>query len=425
MKRLLSLILLLCCVLSEMPALASEAGETAAPEAIQTTAPTFLQERLMADLTAFDFPLEDGYLSEYTEDPEREEAAQRVFSAAKVKGGVLIVGQNGTPLVQTAYGVRNRSKDPVTTKTQFRIASVTKLVTAIGLMRLWEAGAFNLDAPLSEYLPMRVANPAFPEDEVTARQLLSHTSSIKQGMRYHPNWESLDVNNNYFERTVRPGTQYQYANFNGGLIGSLIEALSGLSVNSYMKAALFGPLGIDAAYNPGLLANTSDMSDIMYEDGRILSTAKRELETLKDYDDTCDPREHTDLTIGKLYINADGLHRLATLMVNGGIIGERRLLYEDTVRLMREDQSRIEGASVHASGDYGLFVAHVSPSGKYTWYGHQGRFNGITADVFWQPQTGMTFVMIVNGYDGALSTEGLAPIARRMMTLAEEWMGQE
>ena len=381
-----------------------------------------LRERLIADLSDFEFPLEDGYLSEYTEDPEREEEAVQVFKAAKVKTGVLIVGKNGAPLVRACYGVRGRSKEPVTLKTQFRVASVTKLVTAIGLMRLWEVGLFDLDAPLSDYLPMKVVNPAFPDSPVTARQLLSHTSSIKQGMRYHPDWEHLQLNNSYFEKSAEPGGRYQYANLNGGLAGAMIEALSGLSVNSCMKAILFDPLGIDAAYNPGLLGDTSDMADIMYEDGGILSTAKRELETLKDYDDTCDPREHTDRTIGKLYINADGLHRLASLMVNGGIIGERRLLYEDTERLMRADQSKIEGSSVRVPGDYGLFVAHVSPTGKYTWYGHQGRFNGITADIFWQPQTGMTFVMIVNGYDGALSTDGLAPIARRMMTLVENWI---
>ena len=402
----------------------------AAPQAVSAEAPAYgakvlpegARKQVIADLSVFDFPLEDGYLTEYSENPEAEAAATQVFKNAKVRSGVLIVSKYGAPLVQTTYGVRNRAKDPVTLNTQFRVASVTKLVTAIGLMRLWDAGLFDLDAPLSDYLPMPVVNPAWPTQEVTARQILSHTSSIRQGMRYHPTWESLDVNNNYFDKAVEPGSKYQYANLNGGLAGSLIEALSGLSVNSCMKAVLFDPLHIDAAYNPGLLADTSDMGDILYEDGTTLSTAKRELETLKDYDDTCDPREHTDRTIGKLYINASGLNRLATLMVNGGIIGERRLLYEDTVRLMQADQSRLEGSSVHASGEYGLFVARVSPSGKYTWYGHQGRFNGITADVFWQPETGMTFVMIVNGYDGALSTEGLAPIARRMMTLAEDWI---
>ncbi len=382
----------------------------------------FRRTQLMTDLTAFDFPLDDAYLSEYTENPVLEEEAEKVFRAARVRGGVLIVSRYGRPLVECCYGTRNKQKDPVTLNTQFRIASVTKMVTAIGLMRLWEVGLFNLDTPLTEYLPMKVVNPAFPEVGITARQLLSHTSSIKQGMRYHPNWENLQPGNNYFEKSVSPGSKYIYANLNGGLAGALIEALSGQSVNSCMKAILFDPLNIDAAYNPGLLADTSDMSDIMHEDGTILSTAKRELETFKDYEDTCNPREHTDLTVGKLYINAEGLHRLAAMMVNGGVIGERRFLYEDTVRLMQADQQTIPGSSVHTGSDYGLFVSHVTPTGKHIWYGHQGRFNGITADVFWQPQTGTTFVMIVNGYDGALSTEGLAPIARKMMTLVEEWM---
>ena len=419
MKRwltcLLAMTLMLGCVISS-------AEETTADTADPADVQAALRDRLMSDLTTFDFPLDDAYLSDYTPEAEREEAARAIFSGAKVRAGVVIVGRRGAPVAQCAYGVRNRARDPVTLNTQFRVASVTKLVTAIGLMRLWEAGLFELDAPLSDVLPMRVVNPAFPDAEVTARQLLSHTSSIKQGTRYHPRWEELGLTNAYFDRGAAPGTKYGYANLNGGLVGAMIEALSGQSVNTCMKAILFEPLGVDAAYNPGLLNNTSDLSDIMYENGSTLSTAKRELETLRDYDDTCNPAEHTDLTIGKLYINATGLHRLATMMVNGGIIGERRMLYEDTVRLMQADQQTVPGSSVHTGSDYGLFVARVSPTGRYTWYGHQGRFNGITADIFWEPQTGMTCVMIVNGYDGGASTDGLAPIARRMLTLAESWV---
>ena len=224
----------------------------AAPQAVSAEVPAYgtkvlpgdARKQVIADLSVFDFPLEDGYLTEYLENPEAEAAATQVFKNAKVRSGVLIVGKYGAPLVQTAYGVRNRAKDPVTLNTQFRVASVTKLVTAIGLMRLWDAGLFDLDAPLSDYLPMPVVNPAWPTQEVTARQILSHTSSIRQGMRYHPTWESLDVNNNYFDKAVEPGSKYQYANLNGGLAGSLIEALSGLSVNSCMKAVLFDPLFI-------------------------------------------------------------------------------------------------------------------------------------------------------------------------------------
>ena len=412
MKKTISLLCLIVCLFW---AAAAAAGESTVSDARQ------VRERLMADLTEFEFELEDGFLTAYTENPEREVAAIQVFKNAGVRGGVLIVSKNGAPLVQCCYGTRNRARDPVTFKTQFRIASVTKMVTAVGLMRMWEVGLFDLDAPLSDILPMHIANPAYPDQEVTVRQVLSHTSSIKQGMRYHPNWESLALNNNYFERHAAPGSRYMYANLNGGLAGAMIEALSGMSLNTCMNAILFEPLGIEAAYNPGLLKDISDISDIMNEDGTILSTASRELETLKDYDDTCNPAEHTDLTVGKLYINAEGLHHLASMMVNGGNIGERRFLYENTVRLMQADQQSQPGSSVHCASDYGLFVAHVSPSGQYTWYGHQGRFNGITADVFWQPQTGMTFVMIVNGYDGPLSTEGLASIARRMMKLAESW----
>ncbi len=414
MKRYMKRCLRLVCALAALALCLSGAAAGEAED-------DFIRRRVMEDLTAFDFPLDDGFLTEYTADTAREEAAQALFAAARVRGGALIVSRYGAPMVMCAYGTRNRAGDPVTLNTQFRVASVTKMVTAIGLMRLYEAGLFDLDAPLTSLLPMRVVNPAFPEDEITVRQVLSHTSSIKQGSRYHPDWANLPVSNNYFERAVRPGSKYVYANLNGGLAGSLLEAVSGQSVNTAMRGLVFEPLKIDAAYNPGLLQDTTDLSDLMNEDGSILSTAKRELATLADYDDTCDPAAHTDLTVGKLYISALGLHRLATLMVNGGRIGERRLLSADTVRLMCADQSAVPGSSVRAESEYGLFVTHVSPTGHATWYGHQGRYNGLTADVFWQPETGLTFVMIVNGYNGGFSVEGLAALARRAMTLAEEW----
>jgi len=324
-------------------------------------------------------------------------------------------------LVRT-YGVRNRDREPVSLHTRFRIASVTKMVTAIGLMRLYEQGAFDLDAPLSAYMPMRVANPSYPDEEVTMRQVLSHTSSIKTGLRYKPNWEKLKKDNRYFKRYVHPGTRYMYANLNGGLCGAAIEALSGQSVNTYMRENVFAPLGIDAAYNPGLLLDQSDMADMMGENGRIISTAGREIRVHSDYDDTCDPREHTDRTAGGLYISPAALSRLMAMFAGGGETGGVRILSSETVTLMRQDQSTVENSSVRVTSPYGLFVTHVTAGDRYVWYGHQGRYNGLCADAFYQPETGFTFVMVVNGYDGPLSDDGLSRIARKALALAESFL---
>ena len=240
----------------------------AAPQAVSAEEPAYgakalpedAQKKVIADLAVFDFPLEDGYLTEYTENPEAEAAATQVFKNAKVRSGVLIVGKYGAPLVQTAYGVRNRAKDPVTLNTQFRVASVTKLVTAIGLMRLWDAGLFDLDAPLSDYLPMPVVNPAWPTQEVTARQILSHTSSIRDGESYltslsaPPPFPDL-LAKDCFAKTA-PGTQWDYSNLAAGIAGCVLEGALQKPFDRIMRETVFEPLNIDASFHPGRIGGT-------------------------------------------------------------------------------------------------------------------------------------------------------------------------
>ena len=341
------------------------------------------------------------------------------FKGARVYGAVLMVTRDGQEALTVTYGLRDHGDHPVTVNTRFRVASVTKFVSAVALMTLYDQGKLPLDASLAEVLPDPVRNPAFPDIPVTARQTLSHTSSIVPGGTYHPKWENMPKVNRYFKANTAPGSEFNYANLNGGLTGAMIEALSGQSVNTYVTEHLFAPLGIDAAYTAGLLADQSDIAEMLKPDKTIHAGVKRQLNQVKVYNDTCDPHQNTEITIGGLYISADGLTRITQMLLAGGVYGGRRILNEDTVRLMELDQQTLPGSSVACDSPYGLGIIRVTDVGEHTWYGHQGRYLGLVANAYYQPDTGLTFTMIAIGYKGG-SENHLSHLSRKLLTYVDQ-----
>lgn len=148
---------------------------------------------------------------------------------------------------------------PATPQTRYRVASISKLVTAVGLLRLYEAGQLDIYADVSEYLGFGLRNPHFPNVPITLRMLLNHTSSIRDeagygygvgegiqdfflpgGMRYADGLA-------WAKHT--PGTFFSYSNLSFGVIGTVIEQVSGQRFDRYMRSSVFAPLGIRASFN--------------------------------------------------------------------------------------------------------------------------------------------------------------------------------
>ena len=351
-----------------------------------------------------------------------EPYVEHAFAVRNVKGGVAMVARNGETVFSYAYGSRDaRGKQPMTTDTCFRIASVTKLVTAVGLMTLYDAGAFALDQDICELLPFRVVNTAYPNDPLTPRQLMSHTTGLNATTHPQANWEYLSLKDSspMFKRGVRPGARYLYSNANGGMFGALIEALSGQSVNAYMQERVFAPLDINAAYNAGLLPDQSAVAAVLSQGGTTIDSIEEQIASLAEYDDTCDPANHLTVTAGSLLISAEGMLKIGNLLLNGGELNGTRLLREDTVAIMEADQNAFSGSSVTGESPYGLSLQRVTDSHGNTWYGHQGMRNGLSSDLFYQPDLGLTVAVIANGYK-PLKLGSLASIASIIMDRAAE-----
>lgn len=156
---------------------------------------------------------------------------------------------------------------PVTDTTLFKLASISKTILTTAVLQLWEDGLLDLDADINHYLPFMVKNPYYPDDAITARMILAHTSSIARrdetwvgdivfgadhptplaqyladyldpaGMNYLPI--------NYLN--VLPGSTGQYSNYAFSVLAVVVESITGLSLEQYCQDAVFGPLGMNEA----------------------------------------------------------------------------------------------------------------------------------------------------------------------------------
>ena len=157
-----------------------------------------------------------------------------------------------------AYGVADLENDvPARTTTVFRLASITKPITATAVLQLVEAGTVNLDAPIQRYVP------AFPEKPwpVTVRHLLSHQSGIR-------NWTDEEFHSTRRYATIadtlvlfkddplrfRPGTRTEYTSLGYELLGAVIEGVSGMPFARYLDERVFDPAGMHGARVDDVLA---------------------------------------------------------------------------------------------------------------------------------------------------------------------------
>ena len=325
---------------------------------------------------------------------------QGVFSRTKAIGGAVLVSRQGRRIYSFYWGGNDkRVSRPVDDETVYKVASVSKLVSAVGVMQLAEAKALDLDAPLiyGEGAPVR--NPWYPDAPVTLRQVMSHTSSILGDAPYNaaPRWDREDVLTRRYFAKREPGSQYEYANLNGGILCSAVERASGQSFNRYMAEHIFEPLDINGAYAAHLLPDPSALSGTYMNDGMLYCSAEKYVQTdAADYDDTCAPDAHYHTSAGSLYISLSGLEKIGQVLCTGAA-GEKRILFPQGAEMMRADQSRVSGSSVTGSSPYGLCVYRFEDENGVIWYGHQGRWEGLQVDLFAEPDTQTVVVMVMNG----------------------------
>lgn len=156
-------------------------------------------------------------------------------------------------VVETAGAADRRSGRLVTAGDPVRIASISKLVVALGVMRMVEAGKLDLDRDVSRYLGWRLRNPAFPDRPINLRLLLSHRASLTDTADYALPFdmslrEKLD-DPRAWDGAHPPGSFFRYANLNFPVIASVMERASGERFDRLMARLVIDPLGLKACFN--------------------------------------------------------------------------------------------------------------------------------------------------------------------------------
>lgn len=238
-----------------------------------------------------------------------------------------------------------------------RVASISKLVTAIGVMRLVERGRLDLDRDVSRYLGFPLRNPAFPKRVITLRQLLSHTSSLRDSDVYWAEFpdtlQSLfQTTPAHFDQDHAPGTFFAYTNLNYGVVATIVERVTGVRFDRYMKRKVFDPLKITAGYNwSGLTDLPGNRVVTLYRKSKLEGPWEPQLDDFKGQSPTvivrAKPNASYDLdtlpigTNGTLFAPQGGLRiavsdlaKIAQLLAQCGTFDGHRLLRCRTVRQM-------------------------------------------------------------------------------------------
>ncbi|HEY1174131.1 MAG TPA: serine hydrolase domain-containing protein [Verrucomicrobiae bacterium] len=199
-----------------------------------------------------------------------------------IPGGSLAIVKDRKLIYARGYGVADREKNtPVTADSLFRIASISKPITAVGILKLVEQGKLKLDDKVLDILRL----PEKPLDarweQITIRQLLHHTGGWDRDVAFDPMFRSGTIATTLSveapakpEHIIRymmtrkldfdPGQRYAYSNFGYCLLGRVIEKLTKQGYEDYTKQTVLKPLGITHMQIGGTLPDLRAKSEVKY-----------------------------------------------------------------------------------------------------------------------------------------------------------------
>lgn len=277
----------------------------------------------------------------------------------------------------------------VTADDPVRVASISKVVVAIGVLRLVEAGVLDLDADVSGQLGQPLRNPAYPDAKITLRQLLSHTSSLTDGVDYvlplDAQLATVLANPKAWDARHAPGTYFRYTNLNFPVIAAVMERATGERFDRLMARLVFAPLRIDACFNWDSCSDaTARRAVVLYRDRKVTRDENRDgkpaCPVTAASDGSCDLsvwRAGANGAIfspqGGMRISARGLATIGRLLLNDGRVGRVRLLSARSMRLLTTPQWVWNGSNGDTGDDgdvgkpnsgfqcrYGLAVAFLA-----------------------------------------------------------------
>ena len=285
-----------------------------------------------------------------------DEAVSSLVDSGEIAGAVVLAVKNGETVHSKAYGVSDiTTGQEMAPDTIFRIFSMTKPITTVAAMMLWEEGKIELDAPVSQYIPELKDFEVLTEDgaevkaerDPTIRDLMRHTSGFDYGFlggalseRYQEK-KILDSSGTLADMTrklatlplaYQPGTRFNYS-VSTDVLGRVVERVSATDLNTFFQERIFAPLGmVDTDFTvPKEKVARFAANHALDPQGKLVRI---------------DDPETSDYTKDKTFLSGGGglvgtagdYGRFCQMLVNGGVLEGKRLLKEETVALMTTNQ---------------------------------------------------------------------------------------
>ena len=289
--------------------------------------------------------------------------------------GTVLVTKGGEPLLRKGYGLANREWNiPNAPDTKFRLGSITKQFTAAAILQLVERGKLSLEDPISKHY----ADAPAAWEKITIHHLLNHTSGIvsytglpgffqKQAMIARTPVEIVKLTQE-MPLEFDPGTKFKYNNTGYVLLGHVIEKISGVGYDEYLRKNIFEPLGMkDSGYdwNTSVIARRASGYN---PDGKLAP-----------YLDMSLPH-----AAGSLYSTVDDLAKWVEALESGKVVS-------------KENYAKMTTAYLSQYG-YGLVMEKRE---GHDVVGHGGGINGFNTILLRAPADKLTVVVLGNQAGGA------------------------
>ena len=325
-----------------------------------------------------------------------DRAITQQMKKSHIRGVSCCIIKNGQIVFSGQYGFTDPAGTmPVKSDTDFMLASVSKTVTGVALMTLYDQGKVKLDDPIAPYLKFPVVNPNFAGTPITFRMLLTHTSSIQDSDKddayytpgdspisledflasyFTPGGSNYSAKNNFLDSA--PGTVSEYSNVGVALVGYLVQTISGKSFEDYCAQTIFKPLGMtNTAWRLAQLDVTKVALPCTYD------ARTRKFTSDGNYG-------YPDIPNGALRTSVPELAKFLQMFMDHGKYMDVRILSESAAEEMAAAQTPLDP-------NQGL-VWYYDTFAKVKLLGHNGGDTGVSTDMFFDPLTGTGFIVLCN-----------------------------
>ncbi|WP_456277548.1 serine hydrolase [Bacillus sp. AK128] len=342
--------------------------------------------------------------------------AKALIEKYQIPGTAIGFAHNGEKIYEKGFGYRNVNQQlPVTMDTVFGIASVTKSFTCMAIMQLQEQGKLSVHDPVVKYLP-EFSTPTHSTNKMTIHHFMTHSAGLpplpsliyakKRSLDQDPSandYPGLNINKDdtqppidtyeqlmefiaglEFDLLGEPGTEFSYSNDCYALLGTIVQRVSGISFEQFVKEYILDPCGMEQT-----CFEIEELQD--YENITSLYAARKIEGGMEVYEAPVWWESPSMRGAGALKSTVNDMLKYAEIIRNNGRVGDKQIISAETVKQMTTPYIECSPGRYYGYG----FMITPNYHGA-TLVDHGGNLKAIASQLCIIPERGITGMILTN-----------------------------